>query len=59
MQSDRQEVQCRGGARNLGSNVLDSVLHRSNVRAHGFVLMAVAEYLDKIMTYEENSEPCG
>ena len=39
MQSDRQEVQCRAGARNLGSYVLDSVLHRSNVRAHGFVLM--------------------
>ena len=39
MQSDRREVQCHAGARNLGSYVLDSVLHRSNVRAHGFVLM--------------------
>ena len=39
MQCDRQEVQCRAGARNLGSYVLDSVLHRSIVRTHGFVLM--------------------
>ena len=39
MQSDRQEVQCRAGTRNLGSYVLDSVHRRSNVRAHGFVLM--------------------